>query len=67
MESASAIVKLYNCGVPRLCGNQRAGTPSGIVNAAERKVVPFVETGMGSTGRGPEVTLSSGIVIVSVG
>lgn len=67
LDNASATVKLYSCGVPRLCGNQRAGTPSGIVNVAERNVVVFVDTGIGSTDRGPEVTLSSGIVIVSVG
>lgn len=33
-EKCNVVVMLYSLGVPRLRGNHRSGTPSGIVNVA---------------------------------
>ncbi len=58
---------LYNFGVPRLCGNQRSGTLSGILKFTDTKVGEVVSAGSDSKESWGDVILSSGMEIVMNG
>lgn len=61
------MVKLYRRGVPRFAGYHSSGAPLGTVKLVWRNVDALVLAGSGDTGKGPELTSSSGIVMVIVG